>query len=158
MRVVQAAAIAAATVFLTAGAAQAAGEGLSGFKAVEVRVTVPTSPPPYCRLDESILRTRIAERLGAANIPMGTSALTLRARVSTLSNPITKRCVSAIELDAYTSQNTLIQATRNAIIANIPLWSSTGIADSGALGHQSRANASVIALTDKFAAAWRANN
>ena len=158
MRAFRAAAIATAAFLTTAGTATAAGEGLTGFRAVEVKVAVPLTADTPCRLDAKELGARIAERLSAAGIAMGTSALTLRARVSTLSNAITKRCVSAVELDAFTAQTTLIQATRNSITAQIPLWSSTGIAASDEAGHQSSANASVAAQTDKFIAVYKANN
>lgn len=158
MRAIRTAAIAAAAFLTATGTATAAGEGLTGFRAVEVKVAVPLTPGTPCRLDANELQSRIAERLSAAGIAMGTSALTLRARVSTLSNAITKRCVSAVELDAFTAQTTLIQATRNSIIAQIPLWSTIGIAASDEPGHQSSANASVAAQTDKFIAAFKANN
>ena len=84
-----------------AGPALGAGEGLSGFQTVELQVTVPTAEGSRCKIDAGVLRGRLAEKLGAAGIRVGGSALTLRAKVTTLSDAISGRCTSALELDAF---------------------------------------------------------
>jgi hypothetical protein len=142
---------------LGSSAAHAAGEGLSGFQSVDIKVAVPLAGGSPCQVDPGPLRAAIADRIAAAGIAIGSSALTLRARVTTLSDPIGGRCVSAVELEAYTAQNTVIQATRNSIVAEIPLWSQTSIAMSNAAGHTSRLAATVAGLADKFVASYRAH-
>lgn len=144
------------TLGLGASGAHAASEGLSGFQSVEIKVAVPLADGSPCQVDPAPVRNAIADRVAAAGITISSSALTLRARVTTLSDPIGGRCVSAIELDAFTSQNTVIQATRNSIVAEIPLWSQTSIVMSDAQGHTPRLAATAAGLADKFTAAYRA--
>jgi hypothetical protein len=139
------------------GPALAEGEGLSGFRTVEIQVEVPRAEGTPCRIDPALLQARIAGALQAAKIPIGTSALTLRASVTTLSDAIQGRCTSVLHLEAYTAQTTVLQATRNSIVANIPLWRGTSIANSDAAGHNERMGATAAIISDKFAAAFRAN-
>ena len=138
--------------------ASAAGEGLAGFRTVDIQIAVPRAQGSPCRIDAVAIRARLTEKLGAAGIAVGRSALTLRARVTTLSDAIAGGCISAIELDAYTSQNTVIQATRNPIVAKIPLWSGTSVAASSAREHTQRVGIAFIVLGNRFVAAWKANN
>ncbi len=140
------------------GQASAAGEGLAGFRTVDIQIAVPRAQGSPCRIDAVAIRARLTEKLGAAGIAVGRSALTLRARVTTLSDAIAGGCISAIELDAYTSQNTVIQATRNPIVAKIPLWSGTSVAASSAREHTQRVGIAFTVLGNRFVAAWKANN
>lgn len=140
------------------GQASAAGEGLAGFRTVDIQIAVPRAPGSPCRIDAAAIRARLTEKLGAAGIAVGRSALTLRARVTTLADAIAGGCISAIELDAYTAQNTVIQATRNPIVANIPLWSATSVAASSAREHTQRVGIAFTVLGNHFVAAWKANH
>jgi len=140
-----------------AGPAQAAGEGLSGFQTVEIQVAVPRGEGTPCKIDPRLLRARIGEKMQAGGIPIGTSALTLRASVTTLSDAIQGRCISSVLLEAYTAQTTVLQATRNSIVANIPLWRATSIASSDAPGHSERVGSAVAIITEKFVAEFKAN-
>lgn len=142
----------------SANQANAAGEGLAGFQSVDIRIAVPSAEGSPCHIDAGAIRARLAGKLGAAGIAVGTSAVTLRARVTTLSDAIAGGCISAIELDAYTAQNTVIQATRNPIVANIPLWSGTSVAASSAREHTQRVGVAFTVLGDHFIAAWKANH
>jgi hypothetical protein len=157
MRILTGAIAGIAMIGALAGPAQADGEGLSGFQTVEIRVAVPSGEGTPCQVDPGLLRARIGEKLHAAGIPVGTSALTLRASVTTLSDTIQGRCISSVLLEAYTSQTTVLQATRNSIVANIPLWRATSIAFSDAQGHSERVGSAVAIICEKFVAAFRAN-
>jgi len=157
MRIVTGAIAGLAMIGAITGAAQADGEGLSGFQTVEILVAVPSSEGAPCRVDPGLLRARIGEKLQAGGIPVGTSALSLRASVTTLSDAIQGRCISSVLLEAYTAQTTVLQATRNSIVANIPLWRATSIAFSDAPGHSERVGSAVAIITEKFVAAFRAN-
>jgi len=139
------------------GPALAEGEGLSGFQTVEIKVAVPRGEGAPCRISRGLLRARIGEKLEAGGIPVGTSALTLRASVTTLSDAIQGRCISAVMLEAYTAQTTVLQATRNSIVANIPLWRATSIASSDAAGHSERVGSAVAIISEKFVADFRSN-
>jgi hypothetical protein len=157
MRTVKGAIAGIAMMSAFAGPALADGDGLSGFHTVEIQVAVPSGEGTPCAIDPGLLRARIGERLQAAGIPIGTSALSLRASVTTLSDAIQGRCISAVLLEAYTAQTTVLQATRNTIVANIPLWRATSIASSDAPGHNERVASAAAIITEKFAAAFRAN-
>ncbi|MHA1537490.1 MAG: hypothetical protein ACTSUD_08035 [Alphaproteobacteria bacterium] len=153
------------TAFLTlaligasASQAGAAGEGLAGFQSVDIKVAVPSAAGTPCAIDAGAIRARLAAVLGAGGVAVGRSAVTLRARVTTLSDAIAGGCISAIELDAFTAQNTVIQATRNPIVANIPLWSGTSVAASSASAHTERAGIAFGVLANRFVAAWKANH
>ena len=154
--------VAALAAFALTGAsmnhASAAGEGLAGFQSVDIQIAVPSAEGSPCRIDAAAIRARLAEKLGAAGIAVGRSAVTLRARVTTLSDAIAGGCISAIELDAYTAQNTVIQATRNPIVAKIPLWSETSVAASSASSHTQRVGIAFAVLGGHFVAAWKANH
>ena len=140
-----------------AGPAHADGEGLSGFQTVEIQVAVPRGEGTPCKIDPGLLRARISEKLLAGGIPIGTSALTLRASATTLSDAIQGRCISSVLLEAYTAQTTALQATRNSIVANIPLWRATSIASSDAAGHSERVGSAIAIISEKFVAAFKAN-
>lgn len=157
MRIVTGAIAGIAMIGALAGPAQADGEGLSGFQTVEIQVAVPRGEGTPCRISRGLLRARIGEKLQAGGIPIGTSALTLRASVTTLSDAIQGRCISSVMLEAYTAQTTVLQATRNSIVANIPLWRATSIASSDAPGHSERVGSAVAIISEKFVAAFRAS-
>jgi hypothetical protein len=142
---------------LSTNQASAAGEGLAGFQSVDIQVAVPSAQGSPCRIDAGAIRARLTQKLGGAGIAVGRSAVTLRARVTTLSDAIAGGCISAIELDAYTAQNTVIQATRNPIVAKIPLWSGTSVAASSAREHTQRVGIAFTVLANRFVAAWNAN-
>jgi len=142
---------------VSANQASAAGEGLAGFQSVDIQVAVPSAQGSPCRIDASAIRARLTQKLGEAGIAVGRSAVTLRARVTTLSDAIAGGCISAIELDAYTAQNTVIQATRNPIVAKIPLWSGTSVAASSAREHTQRVGIAFTVLANRFIGAWKAN-
>lgn len=142
----------------SANQASAAGEGLAGFQSVDIQIAVPRAEGSPCRIDAGAIRARLTQSLGEAGIAVGRSALTLRARVTTLSDAIAGGCISAIELDAYTAQNTVIQATRNPIVANIPLWSATSVAASSAPEHTQRVGIAFTVLGNHFVGAWKANH
>lgn len=57
-----------------------------------------------------------------------------------------------------TAQNTVIQATRNPIVAKIPLWSGTSVAASSAREHTQRVGIAFTVLGGHFVAAWKANH
>jgi len=157
MRIVTGAIAGITMISALAGPAQADGEGLSGFQTVEIQVSVPRGEGTPCKIDPGLLRARIGEKLQAGRVPIGTSALSLRASVTTLSDAIQGRCISSVMLEAYTAQTTVLQATRNTIVANIPLWRATSIASSDAQGHNERVGSAVAIIAEKFVAVYRAN-
>jgi len=157
MRKASRAIVGAAMIVGLSGPAGAAGEGLSGFQLVDIQVDVPRAQGTPCQINDGLLRQRIIEKLQTSGVGVGTSALTLRASVTTLSDAIQRRCISAVRLEAFTAQTTVIQATRNSITANIPLWSVTSIASSDARGHSERMGSAVAILSDKFVAVFKAN-
>jgi hypothetical protein len=137
-------------------AAQATNSGLTGFATADVRVEAPPSDGTPCRLDEQGLRNAVIRGLGAQGPKVGTSALTLRLRVTTLYDAIAAKCYSALQLTALTTQQVVLQANRVEMIAGIPLWDQTTIAVSGPGEHLDRATAQIGPVAGKFVADWRA--
>ena len=142
---------------LTASAwAQSASQGLTGFQSVEVRIEAPPAEGTPCRLDEQNLRNAVIKGLGPNGPQIGTSALTLRLRVTTLFDAIAAKCYSALELTALTQQQVIIQANSIQIVVGIPLWDQTTLAVSSTAEHLDRASAQIGQVAGKFVADWRA--
>jgi hypothetical protein len=136
--------------------AQATSQALSGFASVDVRVQAPPADGTPCRLDEQNLRNAVIKGMGPSGPQIGTSALTLRLRVTTLFDAIAAKCYSALQLTALTSQQVILQANRVQMIADIPLWDQTTLAVSATGEHLDRATAQIGQIAAKFAADWRA--
>ena len=136
--------------------AQTANAGLTGFANAEVRVEAPPADGTPCRLDEQGLRNAVMKGLGPDGPKVGTSALTLRLRVTTLYDAIAAKCYSALQLTALTTQQVVLQANRVEVIAGIPLWEQTTLAVSGPDEHLDRASAQIGQVAGKFVADWRA--
>jgi hypothetical protein len=137
--------------------AQSASPGLAGFQTVDVRVEAPPAEGTPCRLDEQNLRNAVIKGLGSNGPQIGTSALTLRLRVTTLFDAIAAKCYSALELTALTQQQVIIQANRVQMIVGIPLWDQTTLAVSPTAEHLDRASAQIGQVAGKFVADWRAS-
>lgn len=142
--------------FAAPAAAQAAKAGLSGFANAELRIEAPPADGTPCRLDEQGLRNAVIKGLGQNGPRVGTSALTLRLRVTTLYDAIAAKCYSALQLTALTSQQVILQANRVEMIVGIPLWDRTTLAVSGPDEHLDRASAQIGQVAGMFATDWRA--
>ena len=136
--------------------AQATNAGLSGFPAVEVRIEAPPAEGTPCQLSVDGLRNAVIKGLGPSGPKVGTSALTLRLRVTTLYDAIAAKCYSALELTALTSQQVVLQANRVEMIVGIPLWDRTTLAVSATGEHLDRATAQIGQVAGKFVSDWRA--
>ena len=136
--------------------AQSASAGLTGFQSVEVRIEAPPGEGTPCRLDEQNLRNAVIKGLGPNGPQIGTSALTLRLRVTTLFDAIAAKCYSALELTALTQQQVIIQANSIQMVVGIPLWDQTTLAVSSTGEHLDRASAQIGQVAGKFVADWRA--
>ena len=137
--------------------AQGASPGLSGFRTVDVRVEAPPAEGTPCQLDEQSLRNAVIKGLGPNGPQVGTSALTLRLKVTTLFDAIAAKCYSALQLTALTQQQVIIQANRVQMIVGIPLWDETTLAVSATTEHRDRASAQIGQVAGKFVADWRAS-
>ncbi|MGE5146953.1 MAG: hypothetical protein ACM3N5_09400 [Candidatus Eiseniibacteriota bacterium] len=137
--------------------AQGPSAGLSGIQSVEVRVEAPPADGTPCKLDEQSLRNAVIRGLGPNGPKVGTSALTLRLRVTTLFDAIAAKCYSALELTALTQQQVVIQANKAQMVVGIPLWDGTTLAVSPTAEHLDRASAQIAQVAGKFVADWRAS-
>lgn len=151
------AAVAAVGVAVAAPAwAQSASPGLAGIQTVDVRVEAPPAEGTPCRLDEQSLRNAVIKALGPNGPQVGTSALTLRLKVTTLFDAIAAKCYSALQLTALTQQQVIIQANRVQMVVGIPLWDQTTLAVSPTAEHLDRASAQIAQIAGRFASDWRA--
>jgi hypothetical protein len=136
-------------------AAEPASPGLAGFPTVDLRIVAPSGAGRPCTFDEQSLRNAVVKGLGPSGPQVGTSALTLRLRVTTLHDAIANTCFSALELTALTSQKVIVQANRVELITEIPLWDQTTLAVSPSGAHLDRVTVQIGEVTRNFVGDWR---
>jgi hypothetical protein len=136
--------------------AETASPGLAGLSTADIRIVAPQDASRPCTIAEQELRNALIQGLGPSGPQIGTSALTLRLRVTTLHDAIANTCFSALQLTALTSQKVIVQANRAELVAEIPLWDQTTLAVSPAGAHRDRVAAQIAQIAGRFVADWRA--
>jgi len=136
--------------------AESLSPGLAGLSTVDIRIVAPQDAGRPCTIAEQELRNAMIQGLGPTGPQVGTSALTLRLKITTLHDAIANSCFSALQLTALTTQKVIVQANRAELVAEIPLWDQTTLAVSPPGAHRDRVAAQIGQIAARFAADWRA--